>query len=221
MKARDLQTLSDRDLLAEVQVMFNGIDGDEATYGLTAGDSLALTGVLGPYETALDSLDASLATTAAAYGTRDNTRDAVETEVSRLMKAIRLGVGNDPSKLAVVNLDAYDTIATPAGEPGTAPLAVVDYEILKHIIKFRDAANPDKRGKPKGILGAEIWSKVGGEPPASDSDYSMVTLDTGSPHVIFYDMEDAGKKVWYRLRWVSTSQEKGGWGEVVEATVNG
>ena len=221
MKARDLQTLSDRDLLAQVQLLFDGIDGDEATYGLTAGDSLALTGVLGPYETALDTLDASLAATAAAYGGRDNTRDDVESEVSRLMKAIRLGVGNDPSKLAAVNLDAYDTIATPAGAPDTAPLAVVDYEILKHIIKFRDAANPDKRGKPKGILGAEIWSKIGGDPPASDSDYTMVTLDTGSPHVIFYTIEDAGKKVWYRLRWVSTSGEKGGWGEVVEATVNG
>ncbi len=71
------------------------------------------------------------------------------------------------------------------------------------------------------MLGAEIWSKVGGPAPVSDSDYSMVTLDTASPHVIFYQMEDAGKSVWYRLRWVSKSQEKGGWSETVVATVNG
>ena len=49
----------------------------------------------------------------------------------------------------------------------------------------------------------------------------MVALDTSSPHVVNYPMTDAGKKVWYRLRWVTTSGEKGGWGEVAEATVNG
>ncbi len=27
---------------------------------------------------------------------------------------------------------------------------------------------------------------------------------------LFYSMEDAGKSVWYRLRWVSKSGEKGG-----------
>jgi len=221
MKSRDLDRLPDRDLVAELNVMSNAIDGDEATYGLVAGDTLSLTSKLSTFVDALDDLDLKTAAATSAYGTRDTTRAALVEDVRMLMKKIRLGVGNDPEKLGAVGLDVYDQTPTAAPMPETAPLAVVDYEILKHIIRFRDAANPDKRGKPKGMLGAEIWRKVGGDPPAKDDDYQMVTLDTASPHVIFYDMEDAGKKVWYRLRWVATSGEKGGWSEVVEATVNG
>jgi hypothetical protein len=34
-------------------------------------------------------------------------------------------------------------------------------------------------------------------------------------------MADAGKKVFYLLRWVSNSGETGEWSETIEATVNG
>lgn len=221
MKSSDLHQLSDRDLAAELNVLVNAIDGDEASFGLVAGDTLALSTALSTFIDSLDDLDAKTAAASTAYGTRDTSREAIVDLVRIIYKKIRVTVGDDTAKLASAGMDAYDSTPSAVPMPETAPLALVDYEILKHIVKFRDAANPDKRGKPKGMLGAEIWSKIGGDPPATDSDYQMVALDTASPHVIFYEMEDAGKKVWYRLRWVATSGEKGGWSEVVEATVNG
>jgi hypothetical protein len=118
-------------------------------------------------------------------------------------------------------MDVYDTTSSATPAPNSAPLALIDYGILRHTINFRDAATPDKRAKPAGMLGAEIWSKVGGTAPVTDSDFTMVALDTATPYVVNYPMEDAGKTVWYRLRWVTKSGEKGGWGETVVATVNG
>lgn len=221
MKAKDLQTLSDRDLIAELRVLQTAIDGNEADFGLILGDTIALGTSIDNFETSVDTLDTKKAEAAAAFGDRDNLRGVMNLGAGNKIKQIRLHVGNDPAKLGAAGLDVYDTTSSAAGAPSSAPLALIDYDILKHIIKFRDAATPDKRGKPAGMLGAEIWSKVGGPAPTSDSDFSMVTLDTASPHVIFYSMEDAGKSVWYRLRWVSKSGEKGGWSETVLATVNG
>ena len=58
-------------------------------------------------------------------------------------------------------------------------------------------------------------------PPASEDDFEFVTHDTASPYVAFYTMADAGKKVYYILRWKSKNGETGEWGETVEATING
>lgn len=221
MKGKDLYQLSDRDLIAELRVMQSAITGNEAEYGLSIGDSATLSANIDNYEAKVDSLDAKRAEVAEAKGGRDAGRAVTVENAALAMKKIRLHVGNEPAKLGAVNLDSYDTTQSAAPAPATIPLASIDYGILKHTIKFRDAATPNKRGKPAGMLGAEIWAKVGGPAPVSDSDYSMVTLVTASPYVIFYSMGDAGKPVWYRLRWVSKSGKKGGWSETVVGTVNG
>lgn len=173
------------------------------------------------FEAAVDTLDTKRAETATARGARDNNRDALITLAREQLKTMRLAAGNDPEQLAKVNLDAYDETASAASVGESTPFALIDFGILRHTINFRDSATPDKGGKPKGMLGAEIWAKIGGPAPASDADYSMLGLDTSSPYVVNFQMEDAGKTVWYRLRWVTKTGEKGGWGETVSATVNG
>lgn len=135
-------------------------------------------------------------------------------------RTARNTVGKTAPELAEINLEPYDTAASSPDAPASAPFALIDYGILRHTVKFRDSNTPDKRGKPAGVLGAEVWSKVGGDAPASDGDFSMIALKTSSPLIIDYPMTEAGKTVWYRLRWVTTSGEKGPWGETTEATIN-
>jgi len=134
---------------------------------------------------------------------------------------VRATLPKKDEKLGSVGLDVYDDEPTDANAPTSQPMAWVDYAKLKHTIYFRDSATPLSEAKPKGVKGAEIYRYIGTSAPTSESDYDFLTLDSSSPYVVFYTMEDAGKKAFYMLRWVSTSDEIGEWGITIETTING
>jgi len=221
MKSRDIGNLSDRELLAFARLFNDGHRGDEAAFGLTEAANTAFGVELNTFETELDDYDATQAAEAAALLAKNNSRTAILQALRQKIKLVRATLPKTDEKLAMVGLDVYDDEPTAANAPTSQPLAWVDYAKLKHTIYFRDAATPLSEAKPKGVKGAEIYRYIGTTAPASESDYDFMTLDSGSPYVAFYTMADAGKKVWYLLRWVSNSGEAGEWSETIEATVNG
>lgn len=77
------------------------------------------------------------------------------------------------------------------------------------------------RAKPAGMLGAEIWSKLGGAPPTDDSDVTFLALDTRSPDLVDYTAAESGQIAPYMLRWINTRSERGPWSETVSATIGG
>jgi hypothetical protein len=92
---------------------------------------------------------------------------------------------------------------------------------LAHTISFMDEETPTKKAKPAGVLGAEIWVKIGDTPPADPSELSFLALDTNTPYLAEYTGAQAGKKAHYMLRWVDTRGDKGPWSETARATIAG
>lgn len=119
--------------------MQTAIDGNEADYGLILGDTIGFTANIDSYETTVDTLDTKRAEEAAAKGGRDNGRGVTVENASLLIKKIRLHVGNDPEKLGAAGLYVYDTTSSASPAPESVPFALIDYGILQHTIKFRDA----------------------------------------------------------------------------------
>jgi hypothetical protein len=75
--------------------------------------------------------------------------------------------------------------------------------------------------KPDGVMGCEIWVKVGDPVPAGSNDVQFLGLDSASPYVAEYDGSKGGQKAHYMLRWVTTRGDKGPWNETVSATIAG
>jgi hypothetical protein len=221
MKARDLNRLSDRELLAEARLMNDNATGDEASYGLTAAMTAALKTELDGFDDDLATLDGLEAAENAARGAKNNRRAKIIELSRQQMGLIRSTVGNDADKLGKVNLDPLDETKTPSGAPSSVPFALIDLGKLRHTLNFRDAATPDSDKKPAGILGAEIWYKIGGIAPTDNKECEFLALDTATPYVVQFDGEDAGKTVYYLLRWQSKNGDKGDWSDVAQATVNG
>lgn len=221
MKIRNLRNSSDREVLAFLRVMSEATTGNETAFGLSGLETAESAAAADEFEADLDAYDAAKALAKAKSGKRKASRKRSLALVGFQAAKVRVTVGNDPAKLKAIGLEPRDIKPTAAPAPTSIPVATVEFDILKHTIRFRDASTPHKRARPKGTLGAEVWRKVGGEPPQTDSDFQMIALETASPHVVFYSKEDSGKTVYYRLRWVSRSNKKGGWSEIVEATVNG
>jgi hypothetical protein len=220
MKSSDLNRFSDTELIAQIGVFNNAVIAAPTTYGLTDADGDALQTALTNLQTMVNNLLAARAAADAAQQTKDNARSDTVALARSQMKVARAVPGIKSDDLATANLDPYDTTATASIAPGTAPVGMVDFGKLQHIIRFRDSATPDSSKKPDGVMGCEIWVKLDGPPPADEKECTFLALDTATPYTTVYSGADGGKMAHYLLRWVSTSGEKGQWSEVVSATIN-
>jgi hypothetical protein len=108
------------------------------------------------------------------------------------------------------------------GLPPTRPApTVLARQRLAHASWFDEDELPTKKAKPAGVLGAEIWLKIGVTPPADPNELSFLALDTNTPYLAQYNGAQAGKKAHSMLRWVSTRGDKGPWSETASATIGG
>jgi hypothetical protein len=100
---------------------------------------------------------------------------------------------------------------------------------LTHTLRFTDEGSPTRRGKPRGVSGAEVWLALADPhepaPPLPSpgtggrDSYKFVALSSRGALRADFTTADAGKTAHYALRWVSTRGEKGPWSEIAAATV--
>lgn len=191
-----------------------------AALGISEAEFTALTAARAAWDTAFNQhtqaqLNAATATQA-KKGARENVEESLRATVRRLQTLPTL---QDADRVAL-GITISSTTRTPAPAPVTRPVAQVDTgQRLRHTISFSDETTPNRRGKPEGVRGCEIWVKVGDPAPADASQLSFLALDTASPYVAEYGGVDAGKTAHYMLRWVNTREEKGPWSQTVSATI--
>lgn len=104
---------------------------------------------------------------------------------------------------------------TPTPVPSSSPIGTIDFSVrLQHAISFFDSNTPQSKAKPAGVHACEIWSKIG-----DATDFTYLISDTRTRHIVNFEQENAGKTVYYRLRWVNTRGEQGPWSSIVSAMV--
>jgi len=220
LNSKELGALSDRDLLAEARAYEGKLTADAAGLNFSSAQVTAIKNTNDAFETTLDAWDAIQLEEAGLSETKTNERRDVLDEMRRQRNVAYADTSITEATLANYGMPPRDKVKTASSAPTTAPMGWVDYGKLKHVIHFRDSATPDKKAKPKGMKGCDIYRCVG-TVPTSEDDYRYVANDSDSPYTIYYDMADANKKVYYLLRWVSNSGEVGEWSETIEATING
>ena len=118
-----------------------------------------------------------------------------------------------------LNIGARDGVKTKTPTPTPKPIAQVDTSRrLEHTISFTD--EDGSVGKPSGVRGCQIWFKIG-EPAIDPSELSYMATDSATPYNYKFNGENAGKPVYYWLRWENTLGEAGPWSDVVMATITG
>lgn len=220
LNSEQLGNLSDRELLAESRAYEVKLAGDSTSLNFTAAEVAAVKAVNDAFEAQLDEWDARQLAEDEAAEAKKGGRAAVLMEIRRQRNISYADTSVSDETRAGYGLPPRDTTKTASAAPTTAPIGWVDYGKLKHVVHFRDAATPDRKAKPKGTRGCDIYRSVG-KTPETEMDFRYVANDSDSPYTISYEMADAGKKVYYVLRWVSTTGEAGEWSETIEATVNG
>jgi hypothetical protein len=118
----------------------------------------------------------------------------------------------------IMGLPIHDTTLTV--HPAPTEKAFLDINFSKKQQHELSAKNKEGgRKKAENAEAWEIWSYTGENAPKNDSDFTYVGTARRSPFIVKYSLENTGKMVWYRIRWVNRKNEPGPWSEIVSAII--
>lgn len=214
-----LDKLSDSELKDLGEQFYSKVNGAPATYGATTAQADDLKtkkdGFAGSLTAHLDAQANARSKTQA----KDTDRDALEAAIRFLVKQARLN-GTSEADLSAAGVPAGGDSG--AATTATRPVARVDTsQRFLHTIHFSDEAAPDLKRTPRGVLGCEIYQKIGGAAPTDFHECVFRGLDTKTPYTWEFAAEDVGKMVHYMLRWRLRDESVSAWSETVSATVTG
>ncbi len=209
----------DADYQAWVTNFVTYANANLAALGLVAADMTPVTTNQTLFNTNFAGHIAAKNAAQAAKQSKDESRAGLTAAIRPLVRRLQASsVVNDAEKAALGITVA--NVPSPIGPPTTAPICSIECGArLQHTLRFVDETTPTRKAKPAGVLGVEIWNKVGVTPPAGEGELRFVAVDTSAPYVLNFASEDGGKTAYYWMRWVSPTGERGPWGEQSQATI--
>ena len=215
--ATSIQNASDAELIDIATQTHDAMQANLAGYpGVTQQQVDDLKTFKATFAASLATHVASQAAAKANRQIKDVDRDHVEEQL-RTLRNVANAAGATAGAMAATG------IPVPSGKApanATKPAGAVNTsERLRHTISWTDAATLDKKRRPRGAMGAEIWLKLDGPPPTDEKECHFLTLDSATPYLAQYDGSDGGKMAHYLLRWRMRDGSVGAWGETVSATI--
>ena len=188
-----------------------------ANLGLTILDLTSIFSAQAAWTPSLTAHVAAQANAQSARATKDANRTALEVLIRALVRRLQASPSVSDAEREALGITVPDL---GAATPTTRPLCQVDAsQRLRHTIDFADENTPTRKAKPAGVMGAEIWVKIGPTPPVDPGELTFLAVDTRSPYTADFDGADGGKQAHYMLRWVNTRGETGPWSETATATI--
>ena len=213
---------NDADLVAWTTNFVTYANGNLAALGLVAADMAPITTNQTTFNTTFNANIAAQNAAQSAAAAKDMARADLESVLRALVRKIQASASVTNAQRQSLGISLRGAARTPASAPPSPPILTVDTsQRLRHTIAFVDSTTPTSKAKPDGVLGCEIWVKIGGAPPTDPSELSFLGLDTRTPYTTEFDGADAGKTAHYMGRWVSTRTEHGPWSETASATIGG
>lgn len=202
-------------------VIMKEVTTNATAWGITTADITALTTKQTAWSTAYAAVANPNDRTRPAISAKDEAR--VDYEKS-LRKFIKQWIANNPkvpvSSRERMGLNIASETRTGVPVPITFPIGKIDFSVrMQHSIAFVDSETPNSKAKPEGVHGCEVWAKIGGDAPKTKDEVKFLKTATRTPCTYTFEGEDAGKTVYYWLRWVNTKGETGPWGTPVQAMV--
>ncbi|MDR1128732.1 MAG: hypothetical protein LBL20_05415 [Treponema sp.] len=176
----------------------------------------------------LDIIDGFL-DTRTAYGNNNSTRNRVVKDAARRKAkealrdfanaSIRYNKRMKEEDKRYYGIRTRDPVSTPVSRPTTYPEAEADTSVIRQIrIHFWDSVTK-KRGKPYGVFAAEIRWAILDHVPASVKELVNSSLDTTTPFALTFDESQRGQRLYFCLRWKSTTTLNGPDGEIYSAII--
>ena len=191
-----------------------------ATYGVPAADVAQLQTDQTTWNAAYPAHVRAQEAAATAAQQKVSARTKLAKDIRGTAKKINGNVGVDNALRKSAGLPTQDGVRTPATTPATKPLGRAEPEghfmVALHVA---DELTPKRAARPRGTDGYQVWMHVGDPQPADPTGYVFVKRVTRTPYVDVHPASDAGKTVYYLLRWENSKGDPGPWSDVVVAKI--
>lgn len=129
-----------------------------------------------------------------------------------------LGVSN--ADKTALGLTLVDQTKTPIAPPVSAPLLnVIGATPGVHTLRFADSNTPDRRGKPAGTIGLQLFVAVATGSVNDPAVAPFKAFVTRQPYGVVFDASSSGKLATYFARWQNAKGEAGPWSNPTTFTI--
>lgn len=158
----------------------------------------------------------------AARQDKDDSKRAYEEAIRRMTRRLQVSAAVGDDERAGLGIPRRDTIRTRPAAPASNPILQIDTSSrLQLTIRFRDSDNAAPRARPKGVLGCELWIKIGGDLPQGLHDFTFLALAPCTPYIARFDGAQTNHTAYFIARWMNTRGEFGPWSTITSATIPG
>lgn len=197
------------------------VQNNEVELGLEPDSTQPVVEMLWDFNTAFAQFKSARTAYDVKREAKEAKRAALESEIRALAARLQASPAVSDEERALLTLPVPDREPTPAAEPDSAPaLAVKASQRLLAEVSFRNPGSQSK-GRPGGVMGCEVWLKIGDPAPADLDECEYLDLATRCPYTVHFAGWDAGKTAHFLGRWVSTRGAKGPLSETASVTVMG
>lgn len=212
----DYLPLSDAELVAWMTNFVTYAAANLAALGLTPADMSPVSGTQGNFAATFNANIAARNAAKNAAQAKDVARAGLETQVCIVVHKLQGSTSVTNAQRQSLGITVRSAARTPVGVPASRPMLSVDTsQLLRHTIAFSDETTPASKAKPDGVMGCEIWVKIGGAAPTAPAECTFLGLDTRTPYTTKFDGADAGKTAHYLGRWSNTKDKGGPWSETI------
>jgi len=196
------------------------VAANPASYGVPAADVTQMQADQVAWNTAYPAHVKAQEEARTAAEKKNASRGKLEGDVRGAAKKVNGTPGVNNALRVSAGMQPHATTRTPAAVPSTKPIGRTEpaahYTIEIHIA---DELTPKRAAKPAGARLCQIWMHVGDPAPADPSGFAFVRNVTRTSYLDVHPAADAGKSVYYLLRWENSKGEPGPWSDVVTAKV--
>jgi hypothetical protein len=201
----------------KLQNQFVGaVAASPATYGVPAADVAQLQADQATWNLAYPAHVKAQEDAATAAQKKTSARTKLAKDIRGVAKKINGEAGVDNAMRASAGMPPHDTARTPAVAPATKPIGRAEpgghSTVALHVA---DVLTPKRAARPKGAIGYQLWVHTGDPAPADPTGYTFVKRVTRTPYVDVHPAADAGKTVYYLVRWEGPRGDTGPWSDVI------
>jgi hypothetical protein len=191
-----------------------------AAYGLSAGDAATIAAAADAFSAAVLVAVNPPTRTRGTVAAKDAARAAMEFLLRHYAQRVRMNRGVSNELKAALAITIGDRTKTRIATPATCPLvAVIGATPGRHTVRFADSANPERRGKPFGVVGLQLFVALGSTPAGDVREARFAALVTRDPFEMSFGHEDNARTATYFARWQTRRGIVGPWSAPVSFTV--
>ena len=196
------------------------ITATPTAYGLLAADATSLATLTSAFTASLATASNPATRTAVSVASKDTAKVSLVADIRSLARRIQATSTVTAAQKTELGLPIHSPIPTPVPAPSTRPLVnLLDTGGKSHLIRLADETTPNKRARPVGAAGAEVYSFIGETPPQDLEMWRFEGQATKADFVVDYTNADVGKTATIVARWYNRKGETGPVSNPITGTV--